>query len=265
MQELPRSFPSCPEFRPGEVWLVGAGPGDPRLLTLMAVHALQTADAIVHDALIDERMLDLRRAGADLHFMGKRGGQPSVKQADINARLIELAKAGRRVLRLKGGDPFIFARGGEEAAALAEAGVSFRVVPGLTSGLAAPALAGIPTTTRETNHAVILATGHLAAEGETGERQWISLARTGQPIVLYMAMANLASIANALMKGGLDPTMPVAIITSASMEGERVLETMLATAAADAKAQAMTSPAIIVIGRNVAYRGLLQPKMVSGA
>ena len=256
MAALPDTFPAFPELRPGEVWLVGAGPGDPRLLTLMAVHALQHADDIVHDALIDTRVLALVPPGAKLHPAGKRGGKPSARQGDINALMIRLAGSGSRVVRLKGGDPFVFGRGGEEASALAAAGVPFRVVPGLTAGLAGAALVGIPATTRETNHAVILATGHLAA-GEQEAEKWASLARSGQPIVLYMGVANLGSIADALIEGGLPPDTPTAIIEQASTCKERVLETKLALAAAAARRAGIGSPAVAVIGTIVALRATL--------
>jgi uroporphyrin-III C-methyltransferase len=176
----PEIFPEFPELASGHVWLVGAGPGDPRLLTVMAIHALRSADTIVHDALVDPRILRLAREDAEIHFAGKRGGRPSPQQRDINELIIAEAKRGRRVLRLKGGDPFVFGRGGEEAYALVSAGIPFRVVPGITSGLAAPALAGIPATTRETNHAVILAAGHRADDA-TAARSWEALAATGQP------------------------------------------------------------------------------------
>ncbi|KJS45429.1 MAG: uroporphyrin-III methyltransferase, partial [Rhodospirillaceae bacterium BRH_c57] len=149
---------ALPAFAPGTVWLTGAGPGDPGLLSLLAAHALSQADDIVYDALVDERVLALARPDAVLHFMGKRGGAPSPKQTEITARLIDLARGvdggGRRVLRLKGGDPFVFGRGAEEAMALAEAGVPYRVVPGVTAGVGGLAYAGIPATARDTNSAV---------------------------------------------------------------------------------------------------------------
>ncbi len=249
-----RSLPPCPELRPGEVWLVGAGPGDPRLLTLMAMHAIGAADVIVHDALVDTRVLALAREDAMIRFVGKRGGRPSARQADINASLVALARAGHRVVRLKGGDPYVFGRGGEEAAALAEAGVPFRVVPGITAGLAAPALAGIPTTTRRTNHAVILATGHIAAQAPEICRHWAALAQTGQPIVLYMAMAKLDGILASLRAGGLDAQTPVAIICEASTRSQRVLETDLEQAGSAVRDHDIGSPAIVIIGRNVALR-----------
>ena len=249
-------YPEFPAFNPGEVWLVGAGPGDPRLLTLMAVHALRSCDVVVHDELIDPRVLGYLRPGADIEAAGKRGGKPSPHQSDINERLIALAGERKRVLRLKGGDPFVFGRGGEEALSLARAGVRFRIVPGLTSGLAGAALAGIPATTRETNHAVILATGHRAID-EHSAREWEAIARTGQPVILYMAMSHLGEIAGAFMRGGMAPDTPVAIIGSASFPAQRVLETELHRAADDAKASKMGAPAVVVVGRIAALRSEL--------
>ena len=261
MTLFPNTRQSFPEFRPGEVWLIGAGPGDPHHLTMLACHALQSADAVVYDALVDKRVLELVRAGAETHFVGKRGGKPSTHQRDINDTIIALAKDGRRVARLKGGDQFVFGRGGEEAVALTRAGVPFRVVPGVTSGLAAPALAGIPATMRETNHALILATGHCADENYA---RWEKLAQTGQPLILYMALARLTEISIALQRGGLGADTPVAIISSAATEEERVLETSLGAAAADAEANGVKPPAIIVIGAIAALRRTLTQGMARG-
>ncbi|MFA5949593.1 MAG: uroporphyrinogen-III C-methyltransferase [Hyphomicrobium sp.] len=247
-------------MKPGEVWLVGAGPGDPRLLTVMAIHALRSTDTIVHDALVDARILRLAREGVEIHFAGKRGGKPSPHQRDINELIIAEAKKGRRVLRLKGGDPFVFGRGGEEARALVREAIPFRVVPGLTSGLCGPAMAGIPATMRETNHAVILATGHRAVD-DRAAREWEQLAATGQPIILYMALSHIEEITAAFLRGGLSPATPVAIISHATSREERVVETTLAEAASDARAQAIEPPAIIVVGANAALRATLAPGM----
>ena len=257
----PDIFPQFPDMAPGEVWLVGAGPGDPRLLTVMAIHALRSADTIVHDALVDRRILRLARDGADIRFAGKRGGRPSPQQRDINELIIAEAKKGRRVLRLKGGDPFVFGRGGEEANALVRAGIPFRVVPGLTSGLAAPALAGIPATTRETNHAVILAAGHRA-EGDDAARAWEALAATGQPIILYMALAQLEEIAAAFLRGGLSPDTPAAIVSHATSDSERIVDTRLGDLVADAKAHDVEAPAVIVVGTIAALRTVLAAGLV---
>lgn len=258
---LPKNFPALPDFPPGEVWLAGAGPGDPALLTVLALHALGAADDVVHDALVDPRVLRLARDGAELISAGKRGGRPSPHQRDINDILIERAKSGRRVLRLKGGDPFVFGRGWEEAAALTAAGVRFRIIPGITSGLAAAALAGIPATSRDTNHAVILAAGHRAEDGGSAA-DWEALAKLGQPIILYMPMAQLACIAAALERGGMAADTPAALIQGASTDEQRVVESTLARLAADAKQHGIGSPAIVVIGAIAGLRQGLLPAMV---
>ena len=244
-----------PRFEPGHVWLVGAGPGDPALLTLAAVGALAAADVIVHDALVDPRILALSRPEAAREFAGKRGGKPSAQQADITARLVALAREGRRVLRLKGGDPFVFGRGGEEALALAAAGVPFRIVPGVTAGLGGLAGARIPATMRTVNQAVILATGH-AGTGPEG-LDWAALAATRQPIVLYMATASLGPIAAALIDGGLSPDTPAAIVADATLPGERVLVATLSTLAEAVAAAGIVPPAVVAIGGIVAVRGEL--------
>lgn len=258
---LPDNFPALPDFPAGEVWLAGAGPGDPRLLTVLALHAVSSADTIVHDALVDPRVLGLAGEGAERIFAGKRGGRPSPQQRDINTILIDRAQAGRRVLRLKGGDPFVFGRGWDEATALAEAGIRFRVIPGVTSGLAAAALAGIPATTRDTNHAVILAAGHRAQDGRSAA-DWEALAKVGQPIILYMPMAQLADITAALLRGGMASDTPAAIIQGASTAGERVIESNLSTLAADAEREGVVAPAIVVIGKIAGLRQGLLPSMV---
>ena len=262
MFQLPDGFPVLPEFPAGEVWLAGAGPGDPRFLTLLAAHALATADDIVHDALVDKRVLQLARRGVELIAAGKRGGRPSPHQRDINEVLIERARMGRRVLRLKGGDPFVFGRGWDEAAALTEAGIRFRIIPGVTTGLAATALAGIPATTRDTNHAVVLAAGHRAEDGRS-TADWEALGKLGQPIILYMPMSQLPEVAASLQRGGLAPTTPAALIQSATSQDERVVETTLARLVDDAKAQDIGSPAIVVIGSVVGLRRDLLKAMVA--
>ena len=180
-----------PRLEPGHVWLVGAGPGDPGYLTLHAVSALPQADVIVHDALIDDRVPALAGPEARLEPAGKRGHQPSAEQDAISARLVELARDGQRVVRLKGGDPFMFGRAGEEMLALAEAGIPFRIVSGVTAGLAGPAAALIPPTLRGVNQAVIFATGHGAGDGPRID--WAALAATGQPLVIYMGVHQLAA------------------------------------------------------------------------
>jgi uroporphyrin-III C-methyltransferase len=239
-----------PVFAPGSVWLAGAGPGDPGLLTLDALAGLAQADVIVHDALVDARVLALAGEKARLEFAGKRGGKPSATQADISQRLVALARAGARVLRLKGGDPFVFGRGGEEAAALAAAGIAFRVIPGVTAGLAALASARIPATLRGTNRAVIFAAGHGAEENF----DWAPLVRAGQPIVLYMVMHNLERITGALREAGLAADTPAAVVASATTPKQRILVSTLQKLAAAVREQKIEPPAIVVIGEIVKMR-----------
>lgn len=250
-----------PVFEPGSVWLTGAGPGDPGLLTLHALHGLKQADVIVYDALVSDDVLSFARDSVEKEYAGKRGGRPSARQQDISLRLVELARQGKRVLRLKGGDPFVFGRGGEEALALTEAGIPFRVIPGITSGLAALTLAGIPATTRTTNHAVILATGHPADADQPAD--WAALARSGQPLVLYMARRNLARIAETLIDNGLAADTPVAVIVEATTPRARIIETHLAAAAADVTAADIDTPAIVAIGSIVALRAQLAPSLLT--
>jgi uroporphyrin-III C-methyltransferase len=251
-EALTALYGQYPEFQPGEVWLVGAGPGDPGLLTLDALAGLLQADVVVHDALVDARVLALARSGAQMQFAGKRGGKPSIAQEDISAQLIALAHAGLRVLRLKGGDPFVFGRGGEEVLALAAAGVAFRIVPGVTAGLSGLASAWIPATMRGVNQAIILATGH--GPDEEGTMDWSALARTRQPIVLYMGLRNLENIAAALLRGGLPASTPAAVIASATLAKQRVLVSSLEYIASDARAANFAAPAIVVIGDIVHFR-----------
>jgi uroporphyrin-III C-methyltransferase len=258
--ELRQLTRGLPDFIPGTVWLVGAGPGDPGLLTLHAVHALRSADVIVYDALVGPEVLGLACPGAVLEFAGKRGGRPSPSQHEITEKLIGLAREGRRVLRLKGGDPFVFGRGGEEALALVAEGIPFRIVPGVTSGLAGLAYAGIPATTRDTNHGVILATGHVAP-GEAG-MDWAAISRTGLPVILYMAMAHLPEISGALMAAGTAADTPLAVVTEATTPRQRVLITTLANAVRDVQREGLGSPAIIAIGEIVRLRAALAPLAV---
>ena len=239
-----------PVFAPGHVWLAGAGPGDPGLLTLDALAGLSQADVIVHDALVDPRVLALAGEKARLEFAGKRGGKPSPTQADICERLIVLARAGQRVLRLKGGDPFVFGRGGEEVSALGAAGVPYRVIPGVTAGLAALAEAGIPATLRGVNRAVIFAAGHGADE----DFDWGPLVRAGQPIVLYMVMHNLERIAEALRDAGMRGDTPAAVIASATTPKQRILVSTLEKLPAAVRLQNIEPPAIVVIGDIVKAR-----------
>lgn len=246
-----------PVFAPGHVWLAGAGPGDPGLLTLDALAGLAQADVVVHDALVDARVLALAGPQARLEFAGKRGGKPSATQTDISERLVALARQGQRVLRLKGGDPLVFGRGGEEAMTLAAAGVPFRIIPGVTAGLAALAAASIPATLRGINRAVIFAAGHGADE----EFDWTALARAGQPIVLYMVMQNLERVTGALQTAGLDGQTAAAVISAATTPQQRVLISRLENLAHDARERKFEPPAIVVIGDIVNARAALLREM----
>ncbi len=248
---------SVAELEPGHVWLAGAGPGDPGLVTLDALAGLAQADVVVHDALVDPRVLALAGPHAQLEFSGKRGGKPSAAQEDISKRLVDLAKQGKRVLRLKGGDPCVFGRGAEEAMALAMAGVPFRLIPGVTAGLGALAAAAIPATVRGINRAIIFAAGHGAAGSAVADSEWEALARTAQPIVIYMAMHNLARIVDALRRGGLQPATPVAVIAAATTATERILVSTLKRVVAEVRAQGLEPPAIIAVGEIVQFRAKL--------
>lgn len=246
-----------PDFTPGSVWLVGAGPGDPGLLSALALHALDRADVVVYDALVDPRILALAPAGAALDYAGKRGGRPSPSQPDISARLIRLARGGRRVLRLKGGDPCVFGRGGEEALALAEAAIPFRIVPGITAGIGGLAYAGIPVTHRDINSAVTFVTGHSSGGAVPNGIDWEAIARGSPVIVLYMGLRQLDAIAARLIAAGRRSDEPVAIVSKATTPAQRVLVTSLAEAATAAAEAGIEGPTIIAIGEVVQLRNRL--------
>lgn len=237
-----------PRFEAGWVWLAGAGPGDVGLLTLHAVNALQQADAIIYDALVSEDILALARKDAELFYAGKRGGKPSWKQQDISDRMVTLAKQGKRVLRLKGGDPFVFGRGGEEAERLVAENIPFRLIAGVTAGVAAPEYAGIPVTHRDVNHAVAFVTGHLAGSEQIELLDWAAISKATPVIVIYMAMSKLDIISNKLIRAGRAPDEAVAVITHATTPQQKVLETNLQNAAKDVAAQKLEPPSIIIIG-----------------
>jgi len=244
-----------PDFEPGQVWLVGAGPGDPGLLSVLALHALAGADVVVYDALVDRRILHLARPGAVLDYAGKRGGRPSPNQPDISARLVRLAQEGKRVLRLKGGDPCVFGRGGEEALALAAAGVPFRIVPGITAGIGGLAYAGIPLTHRDTNSAVTLLTGHDSDGAVPGGLDWRAIAQGTPVLVLYMASRHLPSIAERLISNGRRSEEPVAVISKATTAEQRVLVSTLGEVAA--ASSGIEAPSIVVVGEVVRFREAL--------
>jgi uroporphyrin-III C-methyltransferase len=238
-------------FEPGWVWLAGAGPGDPGLITVLGLHAIANADAILHDALIDKTLLKLARPNAEVIYAGKRAGKKSCKQSDISRTLVSLAQKGKRVLRLKGGDPFVFGRGAEEALTLARAGVPFRIVPGVTAGIGGLAYAGIPVTHRDTNHTVTFITGH-GADGTLPNLNWPAIAQGSPTLVLYMARKYAGEIAAKLIAAGRDADEPAAIVSNASLTGQ---ETRVATLSQmETIAGESDAPAIIVIGENVKLR-----------
>ncbi len=238
-----------PAFERGWVWLAGAGPGDPGLTTALGLHAIASADVILYDALVNEALLKLARG--ELIYAGKRRGQKSCKQSDISHILVSMARKGARVLRLKGGDPFVFGRGGEEALALARAGVPFRIVPGVTAGIAGLAYAGIPVTHRDTNHAVTFITGH-GADGGLPALDWAAVAKGSPTLVLYMALAHIDEIAAKLIEAGRSPDEPAAIVSDATFAKQDVRVTTLGELPRVAKES--TAPAIFVIGENVKLR-----------
>jgi uroporphyrinogen III methyltransferase / synthase len=243
----------------GFVHLVGAGPGDPGLLTVKGRRVLAECDAVVYDALVAPAIMDdIARDGnarAERHFVGKRGGDGrSWKQEDINALLVRLAREGKRVVRLKGGDPFVFGRGSEEAQALAEAGVGFDVVPGITAGIAAPAYAGIPVTHRAVATSVTFVTGHEDPAKEETQTDWRALARAGGTIVLYMGVGRIAHISAELRAGGLPDDTPAAAVQWGTLARQRTVEATLATLPEEIERSGLSAPVITVIGRVAALR-----------
>ena len=246
-----------PVFEPGSVWLVGAGPGAPGLMSLLCYHALQSSDVVVYDALVNSAILDWVRPGTELEYAGKRGGKPSAQQRDISLRLIELAQAGKRVLRLKGGDPFMFGRGGEECQHLVKARIPFRIVPGITAGIGGLAYAGLPSTHRDTNHSVIFLTGHDASGNMPANVNWQAIATASPVIVMYMAVKNLTEIAGALLDGGREPKDPVTVISNATLPSQTVVETSLGEVKTFLAQNELVTPAIVVLGHIAEWRSIL--------
>jgi len=253
-----RDFMSeLPEFQSGHVWLVGAGPGDPGLLTLHAANAIRQADVIVYDALVNDEILGLASDHVELHYAGKRGGKPSPKQRDISLKLVEFAREGKRVCRLKGGDPFVFGRGGEEALTLVKYHVPFRVVPGITAGIGGLAYAGIPATHRDVNHSVTFLTGHDASGVVPDAVDWDSVAKGSPVIIMYMAMKHWSNIRDRLIAGGRSKHEPVAFVCNATTDKQKVLETTLGSSMDDLEEACIKPPAIVVVGNAVKLRSAL--------
>jgi uroporphyrinogen III methyltransferase / synthase len=235
-------------IRSGVVYLVGAGPGDPGLMTARSLELIAAADAVFHDRLIPPGALAGAREDAELVYVGKQPGVPSVPQEEIGERLIEAARAGRSVVRLKGGDPFVFGRGGEEAEALREAGVEFEVVPGVTAGVAATAYAGIPVTHRDDASAVAFVTGHEDPEKTESALDWPALARFPGTLVFYMGVKRLEENAAALIAAGRSPDEPAAAIERGTWPGQRTVEATLGTIAEAVAVAEVKAPALIVVG-----------------
>ena len=239
---------------PGTVYLVGAGPGDPDLLTVKAQRLLSQCDALVYDSLVPREVLALVPETAEQHFVGKRRGHHSVPQPSTNAVLVQLAARHRCVVRLKGGDPFLFGRGGEEAAHLERHGVPVEVVPGVTAGIAAPAYLGIPVTHRRAGSSVTFVTGHEEIDKGRPSVDWRGLARSSDGLVIYMGLHNLPHICEELMAGGRAPSTPAAAVQQGTVQGQRAVIADLQGLAAAVREAGLASPAIVVIGEVVNQR-----------
>jgi uroporphyrin-III C-methyltransferase len=235
------------------VHLVGAGPGDPGLLTVRAAQLIAAADALVYDHLVGPSIVELAPSQCDRIYVGKQSGCHAMRQHDINALLVRLARTCRCVVRLKGGDPFMFGRGGEEVEALSDAGVRFEVVPGITAAAGMAAYAGIPLTHRDYAQACVFVTGHHREDG-TADLDWQALARPNQTVVVYMGVAALDTICRQLIAHGLPASTPAAVVRCATLPSQSEVSGTLATLPSIAREAAMQSPALIVIGRVVALQ-----------
>jgi uroporphyrin-III C-methyltransferase len=245
------------ESQPGKVFLIGAGPGDAELITVKGLRYLRQADVVLYDRLISPLLLDETRSGTELIFVGKEPGCHSIPQEQINSLLISYAQQGHTVVRLKGGDPFVFGRGGEEAQALVDAGISFEVVPGVSSVIAVPAYAGIPITHRDFTSSVTIVTGH---EGYSASPtvNWEALAALGGTLVVLMGVKALPRFTQRLITAGMDPSLPAAIIQEGTTPQQRVVTGTLADIAQRAQHAGLTSPALTVIGTVVSTRDTLE-------
>jgi uroporphyrinogen III methyltransferase / synthase len=241
----------------GVIYLVGAGPGDPGLMTRRSLDLIATADVILYDRLIPPGALDGARPDAELRYVGKEPGAPAMEQEEMNALLVELGRAGRRVVRMKGGDPFVFGRGGEEAEALAAAGVPFEVVPGVTAGVAAPAYAGIPVTHRGLASAVAFVTGHEDPEKEGSAIDWEALARFPGTLVFYMGVRNLPLISERLRSAGRDPREAAAVVARGTLSAQETVTAPLDEIAERVEEAGLGPPAVTVVGPVAALRDTL--------
>lgn len=245
----------APPHGPGEVFLVGTGPGDPELLTVRAARLLQQADVVLYDNLVSAEILALLPAGAERIYVGKRRNKHALKQDDINQLMVDLARQGRQVLRLKGGDPFIFGRGGEELEFLCEAGIVFHAVPGITAAVGAAACAGIPLTHRRLAQSCTFVTGHL--QDGSMDLDWPMLARARQTVAVYMGLLGLPLLCAKLIEHGRSPTTPIAIVQQATTRHQRVIEGTLATLPAQVAQAQLHAPTLIIVGEVVALASKL--------
>jgi uroporphyrin-III C-methyltransferase/precorrin-2 dehydrogenase/sirohydrochlorin ferrochelatase len=235
--------------RPGCVYLVGAGPGDAELLTLRAVRLLQRADVVVYDNLVSTEVLDFLPAGAQRVYAGKRRNEHTMRQEQINALLVKLAREGKQVIRLKGGDPFIFGRGGEELQTLAAHGVAFEVVPGVTAASGVSSYAGIPLTHRDYAQTCLFVTGHL--KDGTADLDWPSLVRPNQTVVIYMGLSGLPDICQKMMAHGAPSELPVAVVQDGSSRTQAVVTGCLSNIAERVSSKKLQSPSLTIIGNVV--------------
>ncbi|MDG2187522.1 MAG: uroporphyrinogen-III C-methyltransferase [Hyphomicrobiales bacterium] len=255
---------NLPEFKEGEVWLVGAGPGDPRLLTVFAIYALSKANVVIYDALVSDEILALTDTDAILVYAGKRGGKPSHSQKNISELVIKYAKEGYKVLRLKGGDPFIFARGAEESFTLNENKISYRVIPGITSSIGGMAAASIPATSRNTNSSILFLTGHNSNGEIPDDIDWSAVSRI-PVVIMYMAVKHLPVIIKKLISEGRKENEPIAIIQDATLITQKVLESNLGNINNDIQVNNIRAPSIVVLGPVVDLRSKLIENVIKDA
>jgi len=238
----------------GKVYIVGAGPGDPELITIKAARLIRSADVILYDRLVSEETISLAKEGCELIYVGKHPGESSTTQERINEMLVEKAQEGGSIVRLKGGDPFLFGRGGEEAQVLSREGIPYEVVPGITSAISVPAYAGIPVTQRHIASSVAFITGHEASTKTKGTVEWERIAQSVDTLVVMMGIRNLGNIAERLINGGRDPKTPVAIIEKGTTKLQKTITGTLETIEVKARIEGIKPPAITIIGKVVNLR-----------